>query len=289
MRQQLRGGRILDLRGHNDEADILLKVTSAPEVLYLEYVKTKLGIFSKFFEMVFVRPFVLGAVLKALEVLTERVAFGFSWLRVLFVDYEVWSSDADPYYDRTLFSVQRIDSKAVASTQILSKTPEDSERRDTQTTRLSNREPLGMSLIEIKNEIAAQISLRHSAYYQDSKIIDRVAEFLAGKQEETQEPKAARTWPHDAFWEYGAALSVIIVCLNSGLIPIDGVRVHDRFEIFSVIAATLVNLWLFTRLTWNRMPRWQPLLRWMIWLALSLIYIWLFFFSSMPTDGKTAG
>src|SRR5262249_35954508 len=82
------GPPILLLTPHNDEADVLLQVGSAPARFYLEYVRT----FSRpgrALEFAFLRPFMLGTFLKVVKMLLEISTLGFSAWRTLVQDFDV--------------------------------------------------------------------------------------------------------------------------------------------------------------------------------------------------------
>lgn len=67
----LGGIDILLVTTQNDEENLLLQVGCAPARLYREYVAAKFSVVGRLLEFLFLRPFVLGASLKAVEMLLE--------------------------------------------------------------------------------------------------------------------------------------------------------------------------------------------------------------------------
>ena len=99
---------ILCLQSQNDEAELLLSVGTAPDRLYREYVRSSLGAIGRALEIVFVRPFLLAAILRAVEMVLERAALGVSLWRTLFLDYQVATIDGRPYYSRRLLVTHQL-------------------------------------------------------------------------------------------------------------------------------------------------------------------------------------
>lgn len=175
----LDGQSIILLTSRNDEADIVLRVGSEPARLYQEYVAEKFSKTGRLLEFIFLRPFVLGAFLKATEMVTEIVSLGFSRWGALFFDYEVAPADEQPYYDPQILIHQKIDVRPRTD----SSSPSNSADTSQSAMLRDAAEPgrgLHISLWEVANEIKRQINLRHSAYYEDQAVIDRVSEFLTG-------------------------------------------------------------------------------------------------------------
>jgi hypothetical protein len=167
----LSGNRILALMTQNDEADCLLQVVSSPARLYSEYVRASYHLPARLMEYIFVRPLVLGIVLKILEVFLECVALGFSWPKVLFIDYETRPGQEGAYYPRNLLKSEFIGPlPLIAPRQGTAKWAAALPAEGTVI-----RKGLYVTLTEVSDYLRAQIQLRHSAYYQNSRVIARVA------------------------------------------------------------------------------------------------------------------
>jgi hypothetical protein len=106
--QRLLGGRRIALfTSHQDEADVILELSTAPRRLYKEWVARKWGSEGKVLERIVLRPVVVGLLLRIAEVVLERYMLGFSWLRVLFFDHEMADLDEGREYPPNL--VERVD------------------------------------------------------------------------------------------------------------------------------------------------------------------------------------
>jgi len=187
-------GRITLFTTHDDEADLLLQVGAAPHTLYAAYVRERLRLITRVFEFIFVRPLAWILVLDLLEALLERYVLGFRWLGILFVDYQMADLKKGRAYPPTL--VERIDvsdqllpeiqakqaevaaapavAPAPGSVPVLvppAQIPAEEERRV---------RGVFQRLDMVKRNLMAQIRLRHSVYYQNQDVIERVAEVLAG-------------------------------------------------------------------------------------------------------------
>jgi hypothetical protein len=213
----LGGKPILLLTSHNDEADLLLQIGSAPGRLYREYVATRFSIVGRVLEFALLRPFVLGVFLKALEMFLEVLSLGFSVWRALVQDFEVAPLVEQPYYPAHLLVQERLDVRPKASAPaVLAGIPTGHENRIE-----SGGVPpysLRFSLQEVTEELTREIQLRHSAYYEDVAVIARVAAFLTGaeaKASVTVRPSTIN--PSPEFWEYlliaNVALGVLYVWL----------------------------------------------------------------------------
>jgi hypothetical protein len=176
------GGRpILSLTSYNDEADLLLQIGSAPARLYREYVATEFSKPGRVLEFVFLRPFVLGAFLKAIGMLLQVLSLGFSGWRALVQDFEVASVVGQPYYPAHLLVQKRLDLRPRTGTP-----PELVHNPMAHNGGIESsavpEHGLLVSLQEVTEELRRQIQLRHSAYYEDDATIVRVAEFLTGDE-----------------------------------------------------------------------------------------------------------
>lgn len=196
------GGRpILLVTSYNDEADLLLQVGSAPAQLYREYVATEFSITGRALEFVFLRPFVQGVLLKALEMMLEVLSLGFSPWRALVQNFEVASLDEQPYYPAPLLVSERLDvHPKTGAPEALGVEPTRHDRG--MVSSAVGRHNLPRSLQEVTEELKRQVQLRHSTYYTDDAVIARVAAFLTGAEASAPEPVRTSTLrPSPEFWE----------------------------------------------------------------------------------------
>jgi len=183
---RLLGGRRLALfTSHQDEADLILELSMAPQRLYAEWVSAKWGSEVKVLERIALRPVVVGIVLRIVEIVLERYLLGFSWLRVLFFDHEMADLDRGREYPPAV--VERVDVSA--------------ELREAQSARpasvpvwwpvpVPEAEKLGgdarraltlrESLRGVARDLFVQIKPRHSEYYESDAVLEKVADTIAG-------------------------------------------------------------------------------------------------------------
>ena len=194
------GGRpILLFTSHNDEADLLLQVGSTPKRLYLEYVATRSSRLGRLFEIIFLRPFMLGALLTFIEMLLEVFCLGFSVWRTLVQDFEVASFAERPCYPPNLLVQQRLNIRPKASV-AAALVGDDAGHHSVESGAILPRS-LYLSIGEVINELRRQIQLRHSAYYDNDTVITQVADFLTGadvRGAETTPPPSLS--PSTEFW-----------------------------------------------------------------------------------------
>lgn len=177
----LGGQPIVLFTSYNDEADLLLQVGSAPARLYREYVASKFSVLARLLEYAFLRPFVLGVLLKVLEMFLEVLSLGFSVWRALVQDFEVASLARQPYYPAHLLVQERSDIRPRTGTPpALMAYPKEHDGSIESST--GPDIGLRLSLQEVTEELKRQIQLRHSTYYEDDATIARVAEILTGAE-----------------------------------------------------------------------------------------------------------
>jgi hypothetical protein len=208
--RSLGGHPILLLTSYNDEADLSLQIGSAPARLYREYTASEFSRWGRVLEFIFLRPFVLGLLLKALEMMLEVFSFGFSLWRTLFLDFEVAPLDERPYYPRNLLVQEKIelDPNAVMRAQV--REPMGA----LQAASTPRRPGLFLSLREVTGEIKKQIQLRHSTYYENPRVIGQLADFLAGGEVKSPEPaKVPSLKASSEFWEALLVANVALVAL----------------------------------------------------------------------------
>lgn len=184
--QVLRGKPAVLFTSHHDEADLLLKLGVAPREVYKEMVRKGLNPVLRILERVLFRPLADGLILRALEVVLERFVLGFSWLRVLFVDYEMADLDTSRAYPLNTV-VQRIDvteqlragDKIKRASGALVAPLLESEMKASQATGMArHKETLVETLREVGEYLKSQLRLRHSLYYESPEVIDRLADVL---------------------------------------------------------------------------------------------------------------
>lgn len=217
----LRNQPILSLTGHNDEADLLLQITCAPATLYRDYVRGRLSRTKRTLELLFVRPFVLGVFLKAVEMLLEVVSLGVPIWRALFLNFEVAPIGGHPYDRAGLLVRKRLDVPAA--------------RRRTSATSTSLAQAVAaiedaaeevrgvhVSLEEVTDEVRRQIRLRHSAYYENPLVIGAIANFVTSPRIDS--PVIAPVTPSPLVW---SQLWERLVVANVALAALFAVVVGD--------------------------------------------------------------
>jgi hypothetical protein len=206
-------GPILIITTPNDEADLLLQIGSAPARLYQDYVATKLSVPKRLLEFAFIRPFVLGVFLKAIEMVLEVISLGFSIWRALLQDFDIASHTKSLYYPAHLLVHESLDVRPRTGTQpslIADPTGQDAWIKGDR-----GLDSLSLSLQQVTDELKRQIRLRHSTYYDDEATIVRVAEFLTGADARGNDiGQPSEVTLSSAFWEGFLIANVIsaVVC-----------------------------------------------------------------------------
>lgn len=214
----LKGRPILLVTSYNDEADLLLQVGCTPARLYREYVATRFSTLGRLLEFVFLRPLVQGVFLKALELILEIFALGFTAWRTLVQDFEVTSLSDPPYYPGHLLIQERLDVRPKAGTSAaLEVGPTGGDDRIM--IAAAPQHSLNVSLKEVTEELKRQIQLRHSTYYADDRVIARVADFLTGTEVRVSEiARPSKFSPSPEFWEGLLLANVGLAALYAWLI-----------------------------------------------------------------------
>lgn len=170
---------------HQDEADLLLQLGSAPRRLYREWVHERWSWPGRLVELVFVRPWVEGLGLRVLSVFLERFVLGFSWPSLLFWDYEMADLDRGDAYPAGL--LRRVD----VTEHLLDDLRERQGRagggsvlpvvREVEGVRGVARRSatLRSTLMEVARGIERQVRLRHSGYYTSQEVVSAVAAVLS--------------------------------------------------------------------------------------------------------------
>ncbi|MCI0330294.1 MAG: hypothetical protein L0196_04990 [candidate division Zixibacteria bacterium] len=176
-------GKITLFTTHDDEADLALQFGAAPRRLYSEFVQKKLHPVLRVAERIVMRPLVYGMVLGMLEAVLERYVLGFPWWHVLFMDSEMADLNRGVAYPPTL--VERVDVSehllpAIHAAQrglpVVEATSVSPPSAAIQADRRART--LYQKLDSVVRNLKAQIRLRHSVYYENEKVIERVAEVL---------------------------------------------------------------------------------------------------------------
>jgi hypothetical protein len=245
----LRGSPILLLTTHNDEADVLLQVACAPERLYREYVATKFSRLGRLLDSVFLRPIMLGGFLKAVEVVIEVFSLGFPVWRTLVQDFELASLAVQPYYPAKLLVHQWLDIRPIAirpTTDATAALVSDEVGHDEtiEGGRVLVPKDLRLSLGEVTGELIRQVRLRHSAYYENEKVIGAIADFLAGAEVSERSDIDTVQAPSTTLWSSG--FSEVLLVANVGLAlalwmfpPLDGHRVGGGNDVSRLWLSTL--------------------------------------------------
>jgi len=201
LRSILRGGRVVLITSQNDEADLLLQVGAAPGRLYREYVSSRISSLGRVFEIVFLRPFVLGVFLKAIEIFLEVLALGVPVWRALVQDFEVVAHAPGQYYPPDLLIHERWDVRPTELTRSVGHA--EAVGTDNRLTRnVTPNSNLRLTLKDVTAELKRQIRLRHSTYYEDGATITHIAEVLTGtvvSEDVASVPPS--TLPSPEYWE----------------------------------------------------------------------------------------
>ena len=185
LKRILGGRRIALFTSHQDEADLILELSSAPRRLYAEWVAEKWGTEVKWLERIALRPVVEGLLLRLVEIVLERYMLGFSWLRVLFFDHEMADLAHGPEYPPSV--VEQVDVSEALRDALYAQPASvpvwwplavpGAERMSGEARRaLTFRESLRL----LFRDVLVQVKPRHSEYYESGAVIERVADALAG-------------------------------------------------------------------------------------------------------------
>lgn len=178
----LAGRKVLLVTSHQDEADLLFQASAAPRRVYEEWVAESFGPWGRAVEWLVVRQVVVGVLLRLVETVMERVAFGFPWLRVLFLDHEMAELDTSRAYpqgliERADFTDEMMEAHRInAARRGLPAHPAEAAGLKGKARRVASlRHSLGLGL----KETFLQIHPKHSDYYRTPSIIERVADAIA--------------------------------------------------------------------------------------------------------------
>ncbi len=253
LRVILQGRHIRLCTTYNDEADVLLQVTSAPGRLYRDYVATSFSNLERLLEFAFIRPFVTGVFLKAIEMPLVVFSLGFSVWRTLFQDFEVGSAE-NSYYPTDLLVRQSLNIHPRMTALAVPVSSDVGHHDDGIESEVAPPRGLRLSVGEITKELATQVRLRHSAYYDNDEVIDSVADFLTGTEVGSAEkPQSFPLRPSHEFWE---ALLVANIGLWVFAVCIRGTPLPPSSTIWTVCLHSLISQPTITSLVWagNAVP-----------------------------------
>lgn len=171
------------LTSFQDEADLALQLGAAPRRLYIDEVKSRLSGVAKVGEIIFLRPFMDGLVLKAIEALMERYVLGFPWYQVMFRDFESVGEVEGSAYPGDV--IERIDVTNELIEPLRDKIQSASRTRILETREIGGdvaergSQSLRNTMINVVQGITTQIRLRHSVYYESDSVTNRIADLLA--------------------------------------------------------------------------------------------------------------
>lgn len=181
----LNRGSLVLFTSHQDEADLLLQLGSAPRRLYREWVRDRWTSLGRGMELVLLRPFTEGIALRLLSVILERFLLGFSWPSLLIWDYEMADLDRGTAYPRGvlrrvdvtehLVGALRAHQEAAGAQGVLPVVGEV----DGATGVARRAATLRATLVEVARGIKQQVRLRHSAYYTSQEVVTAVAAVLS--------------------------------------------------------------------------------------------------------------
>lgn len=220
--KMLAGRQIYMLTSYNDEADLLLQISSTPAKFYTEYVKEYFSKIKKLLHNIFFRPLFLSVFLKAIETLLDSISLGFSLWRTLLFDFKVVPVE-HPYYPSHILKYEKIDVNSSANASFTTIDDVIENQRPKSFAKIIESRQLLSSLKDVISEIKLQIQLRHSSYYEDQNVISRLAELLTNDDDQmTQQcelPKSLK--PSEKFWEKlfvgNVALGLLYAWITGGI------------------------------------------------------------------------
>lgn len=165
---------ILLLTTRNDEAELFLQVGSAPAALYAEYLASGWSRAARVAEFVLLRPFVRDWLLRFVELVLEIFALGFSPWRTLWFDYSLASPQKQSYYPPRHLIQEAVDVRQQAEARVSSAAAGAGDQQ----VALPRSTSLLFSLRDVIDGFKSQIRLRHSGYYEDPAILERVVRHL---------------------------------------------------------------------------------------------------------------
>jgi len=178
-------GRMFNLISRHDEASVLLRAMAAPGLLVKESVASERNWFRYLFRRFVTEPILRFLILKASETVGEVYALGFSWVRVLFYDYDVARRDF-PYSNQLLERVDVTRQIANAARHLeathmrLLWDPRDDEELGTGHDMVHTFDQDRMTVMEF---LKSQLKLLHSLYYEDPILTRSVAALLVDGRE----------------------------------------------------------------------------------------------------------
>lgn len=153
-----------------DEAGLLLRIGSAPRIIYEDFIANKYSGSLRILERIFVRPLALQVPISTLEILLERVVLGFPWSRLLFVDYDL--ANLRPGGDYPPGIVKHIN----VTKQLQPVFESNALDMSVEVARAVSPGPISVTqqVREVTQTIIHQIKLRHAAYRTNPEIINQI-------------------------------------------------------------------------------------------------------------------
>ena len=173
--------KIVLYTSHFDEAELVLKLGAEPGQLYRHYCA---GIRNEVFRAthnLMLYPLIELFFFKAFEIVLECFVLGFSWWRVLFLDYEISDLKKSRAYPNWLFKQVNLKDADFSS-------DDRNEMRKSTTNEVAHSSsgenpstPLA-ALQKVVRDIKAQVNLKHHQYHKSDKVISRIADALTSSR-----------------------------------------------------------------------------------------------------------
>lgn len=164
-----------------DEAELILKLGADPNQLYRHYCA---GIRNEFFRAthnLILYPVIELFFFKAFEIVLERFLLGFSWWRVLILDYEILVPQKRGAYPNRLFKTVNLRDNDL-SLDDSNKVRKSEMATTNEVSGASSPSTCLTALQRAVSDMKAQITdLRHGRYYRSDTVINRVADSLTGR------------------------------------------------------------------------------------------------------------
>lgn len=195
LQRVLQDKKILLLTSYQDEAELMLKLGSAPRRLYVELINSRWSkptLWNKLvlsLERICLRPIIVGLFFRVSETVLERFALGFPWLQVLFFDFEMADLKEGKEYPSSL-----LDQRDVTEALLPVLVRKEAEARHPSIFALKAEKVEGVdrhvatlrdSLAAVIANISHQIKLRHSLYYESPDIVDQLANAIVSESVRT--------------------------------------------------------------------------------------------------------
>ena len=175
--------RVVLLTSQFDEAKLLLQFGAEPNQLYPILTDGNRSDKFRFIWCFMLFPVVELFFLKIVESVLERFVLGFSWWRVLFLDYESSDPPNSRAYPNRLF--KQVHLEEILSADALNEMQKSERPTTNEGTMASSVRQALTPLMTLKmaiNEIKAQVKLKHGQYHKSDEVIDFVAKSLTSSE-----------------------------------------------------------------------------------------------------------